>query len=428
MNQLNRQTFVGFGLGAIQTGLFLYEAQSSGNFDRLVVAEVVPETVQQVRDNHGFVTVNIAHADHIEAVQVGPVELLNPAVEDDRRVLIEAVAAAQELCTAVPSVNFYNSPPGPSSICQILAVGLAEKARRGGPRAVIYTAENHNHAAEILSEQVLAFIPAEIRPAVSGKVRFLNTVIGKMSGVISDPAEVQAMHMRTMIPGGKRAILVEAFNHILISRIQFDLPAFERGITAFIEKDDLLPFEEAKLYGHNATHALGTYLGALLGLQRISELSGVAGMMDYLREAFIDESGAALISRYHAIDPLFTPAGYAAYADDLLARMVNPYLFDAVERVGRDPERKLGWDDRLIGTMRLALAAGIRPLHYAVGAAAAVVYLEPGYLAGGQDLDKRLRGLWGSHAGDPLADEILQLIREALPQLPRIRDTIQRVQ
>ena len=39
------KTFVGFGFGAIQGGLFLYEAFRSGQFRRLVVAEVVPEVV-----------------------------------------------------------------------------------------------------------------------------------------------------------------------------------------------------------------------------------------------------------------------------------------------------------------------------------------------------------------------------------------------
>ena len=34
------KTFVGFGFGAIQGGLFLYEAFRSGKFGRLVVAEV----------------------------------------------------------------------------------------------------------------------------------------------------------------------------------------------------------------------------------------------------------------------------------------------------------------------------------------------------------------------------------------------------
>ena len=43
------RTYVGFGFGAIQAGLFLYEAFGSGAFSRLVVAEVVPEVVAAVR-------------------------------------------------------------------------------------------------------------------------------------------------------------------------------------------------------------------------------------------------------------------------------------------------------------------------------------------------------------------------------------------
>ena len=70
--------------------------------------------------------------------------------------------------------------------------------------------------------------------------------------------------------------LVEAFNRILISQVSFPPmdgePGFQRGITTFVEKEDLLPFEEAKLYGHNATHALAAYLGSLRGLGRIADL------------------------------------------------------------------------------------------------------------------------------------------------------------
>lgn len=43
------RTFVGIGFGPIQSGLFLLEAHRSGNFDRLVVAEIVPEIVDAVR-------------------------------------------------------------------------------------------------------------------------------------------------------------------------------------------------------------------------------------------------------------------------------------------------------------------------------------------------------------------------------------------
>ena len=55
-----------------------------------------------------------------------------------------------------------------------------------------------------------------------------------------------------------------------------------------------------------------------------------------------------------------------------MERMVNPWLRDAVARVIRDPRRKLAWNDRLIGTMRLALDAGVAPHRFATAAARAL--------------------------------------------------------
>jgi mannitol-1-phosphate/altronate dehydrogenase len=140
-----------------------------------------------------------------------------------------------------------------------------------------------------------------------------------------------------------------------------------------VEKDDLLPFEEAKLYGHNAIHALIGYLARLRGMRAMCEAAADPAIMRVARDAFVNESGAALVKRYGGLgDPLFTKDGYAAYADDLLDRMTRPTLHDLVERICRDPARKLGYDDRFFGTMRLALDEGIEPVNMAIGAAAAV--------------------------------------------------------
>jgi mannitol-1-phosphate 5-dehydrogenase len=370
------RTYVGFGFGAIQAGLFLYEASRAGVFGRLVVAEVLPEVVAAVRQAGGSYTVNVAHPDRVEQAVVGPVELLDPGVAADRRQLIDAIAEAAEIGTAVPSIRHYTSS-GEGSLHCLLAAGLQAKVEQGGPRAVVYTAENHKDAAEILSDAVLAELTSIEQAEVRRKVRFLNTVIGKMSGVISDREEIQARGLAPIVPGGGRAFLVEAFNRILISQVRFAGRPFRRGIAAFEEKPDLLPFEEAKLHGHNATHATAAYLAIAAGQRRIADLAGTPGVMAFLRAAFIEESGAALIHRYVGVDPLFTPAGYTAYADDLLARMVNPFLGDTAERVGRDPERKLGWEDRLIGTLRMCLQEGVAPRRYAAGAAAALLTLHP---------------------------------------------------
>jgi len=415
------RTYVGFGFGAIQAGLFLHEACLTGVFDRMVVAEVAPGVVTALRKAGGWLRVNIAHADQIEQAEIGPIEIEDPAQAPDRQRLIEAIAAAEEIGTAIPSVDYYVTA-GPGSLHRVLTAGLRRKATRRGPRAVVYTAENHNHAAELLAAAVLDEIPVGERDAVRARVRFLNTVIGKMSGVVTDPAEVRARGLTPITPGGSRAFLVEAFNRILISQIRFEErgaePPFRRGLAVFEEKPDLLPFEEAKLYGHNATHAVAAYVGMILGVPRIADLCDVPGMMAFLRAAFIEESGAALIRRHAGVDPLFTPEGYAAYADDLLARMTNPYLGDTADRVGRDPARKLGWDDRLVGTMRVALSAGITPRRYALGAAAALATIHPALLERDAPAEALLTPLWREAA--PAASEqqrVVDLVGDGLQLL-----------
>jgi mannitol-1-phosphate 5-dehydrogenase len=425
LNPARQRTFVGFGFGPIQAGLFLFEAFRSGNFARLVVAEVVPEVVQAVRAAGGRFSVNIAHSDHIEVAEVGPLEIQDPGSESDRRRLVEAIAEAEEIATAVPSVQFYTSSH-PGSIHRLLAEGLRRKAAMQGAPAIVYAAENHNHAAEIPEASVLEEVPENERERVSARVRFLNTVIGKMSGVVSDADEIRLQNLATVTPGGQRAFLVEAFNRILTSKIRFegtgDAPPFQRGIKVFEEKGDLLPFEEAKLYGHNATHALAAYVGAMRGVERIADLSRFPDILDFLRAAFIQESGEALVRKHAGKDPLFSHAGYRKYARDLLARMVNPFLHDSVQRVGRDPQRKLEWDDRLVGTLRVALQQGIQPARYAFGTAAALAVLDRKTLETHTPLATWLDPLWKIASPDRQEKEqVLRLIEEGRERLQRWR-------
>jgi len=359
-------TFVGFGFGPIQSGLFLLEAHASGNFGRLVVAEVLPDLVDAVRDSGGSYHVNVADTDGIRNEIVTGVEIFNPREPGDREALVEAVGEASEISTALPSVAFYGTGE-PGDLLDVLGNGLRRKRERDAPPAIVYAGENNNHAAEIL-EGALAKV---VQP---GRHQCLNTVIGKMSGVVADEGRIAEEQLATVTETIPKAFLVEAFNRILVSRIRLD--TFQRGITVFEEKDDLLPFEEAKLYGHNAVHALLGYLLREKGHTFMAAARGDAPLMALARDAFLSESGTPLCRKYADVDPLFTEAGYTAYADDLLERMLNPFLRDAVARVTRDPRRKLGWNDRLIGTMRLALSQDVEPNIFARGAAAALRALQ----------------------------------------------------
>ena len=131
-------------------------------------------------------------------------------------------------------------------------------------------------------------------------------------------------------------------------------------------------------------------------------------------------------------DNLFTEQGYKDYADDLLDRMTNPYLADTIDRAGRDPVRKLAYNDRIFGTMNLALQYGIEPTNMALGALAGIAmllknakqYNLPQELCFGdrQKLDndkieKIINWIWQGQTG-PFAQQIIQHVYRAGQQFP----------
>lgn len=339
-------TFVGIGMGPIQTGIFV--AGAAGKCERIVIAEV-DEGLRRAVHAAGAITVNIAYPDRVVEERYAPVEVYNPNDPEEAELLIQAAAEATEIATALPSVKFYR-----------YAVGWLREGfdRNPGLNRYIYTAENDNRAAEELAE-AFGVLPAS--------VHCLNTVIGKMSGVIP-AAECRERGFAPLAPGADRGHLVEAFNTIYISKA----PGVEtRRVANLFVKDDLLPFEEAKLYGHNAIHFWLGIHGMGLGRKVMSELAGETELLRKARQAFVDESGRALCRKYEGVDALFTPDGFAGYADDLLVRMTNPFLADAIDRVIRDLPRKLSWNDRVIGAMRMVLEQGVEPELLAEGAAMA---------------------------------------------------------
>ena len=92
----------------------------------------------------------------------------------------------------------------------------------------------------------------------------------------------------------------------------------------------------------------------------------------------------------------------------MLMRMTNPYLADAVDRAGRDALRKLGLNDRLFGTMRLALEQDIHPRCMALGAAAAILHLQNN--ADSYAVPQHLRFVYGSSTSEKQVNKLLSWI------------------
>jgi mannitol-1-phosphate 5-dehydrogenase len=350
------KTFVGFGFGAIQGGLFLPEAYRSGNFSRLVVSEIDVTTVEQIRKSKGNYACNVAEPDHIRLVEVTDLEILNPLIPEDREKLVDAIASANELCTALPSYTLYDAG-GQASVASLLAEGLQKKLlNKDMPTAVVYAAENDGRAAARLKKACQKYVST----SVEGVVSFSETVIAKMCSVVTDSKRIAEENLAEVTPGSSKSFLVEAFDQILIEEKKPD--GFDRGITQFIPKPNLDPFALTKFHGHNAIHYCLGIKAKEKGMKFMHQAGKDSELMDWAREAFVKEAGVGLRNQFSGFpDVLFSEKGFAEYAEDALHRMVNPYLRDPIDRVTRDPIRKLGWDDRLVGSIRYAIKAGVNP-------------------------------------------------------------------
>jgi len=413
---IGKKTYLGFGLGAVQSGLMLYEAFKSDNFKRFVILEINRDIVTAVKDWGNRIAVNTATQNGIYKTIITDIEIYDPNDPGDRESISSAIYQADEMATALPSVDFYDR--GKNSVARL----LAENINPDLPR-IIYTAENNNYAAEILRERLEHYADAN----TLRQFQTINTVIGKMGGVIFDEGTVAELNLDWMTPHSKAAILVEEFHDIIISKIE--LTNFKRGIEVFQEKDDLLPFEEAKLFGHNAVHSALGFFASLSGYTFMSEIRNDPHLFQYGVEAFRNESGAFLLKKYKNVDdPLFTEEGFHHYGTDLLERMTNPYLRDEVQRICRDPVRKLGYDDRFFGTIREAINQGVSPRIFAKAVLGGVCYLINNKIDIGYSYPQRIeelndenvrsivKSIWRGKSGNGDERESLDLVCSVLDE------------
>jgi mannitol-1-phosphate/altronate dehydrogenase len=419
---VRKKTFMGFGLGAVQSGLMLYEAFRSNNFDKFIISEIDYEIVSSVKNANSQITINISTKNGVKKSVISNVEICNSSNISDYNFIASSIYEADEMATAIPSTEFYDT--GKSSIARLLAENINPNKYQ-----ILYTAENNNYAAEILLEKINKYAAVDKLK----KFQILNTVIGKMGGVINDESTVKKFDLDWMTPLSKVAILVEEFNDIIISKIK--LPGFERGIKIFREKDDLLPFEEVKLFGHNAVHSMLGFLASLKGYTYMSEIKNDPQLYGYGTQAFDNESGVFLLKKYkHFKDPLFTKEGFRYYGLDLLERITNPFLRDEVKRICRDPIRKLQYNDRFFGAIREALKYNVHPKILAKGVLGGICYIINNkidmdsveginfqYPESVEDLDERvirsiLSNIWKEEPNDGLEEECMSLICSELDE------------
>jgi mannitol-1-phosphate 5-dehydrogenase len=169
-------------------------------------------------------------------------------------------------------------------------------------------------------------------------------------------------------------------NPLLIKVEPFcELPVDKEGfkgeipeIPYLLPADNFQSYVDRKLYTHNCGHAVCAYLGDYKGYTYIAEAIKDPWIREKVEKAMKDETGQALIKKHQ-----LTPSTHWQYVDDLIKRFGNVALKDTVFRVARDPWRKLGPHDRLIGAAKLTLKYQIIPHCICLATAAALYYFHP---------------------------------------------------
>jgi mannitol-1-phosphate 5-dehydrogenase len=205
--------------------------------------------------------------------------------------------------------------------------------------------------------------------------------------------------------------MAEPYKVLPVNRARFrgEIP----DIVGMEAHDNFAAYVDQKLFTHNAGHAMIAYLGYLNGYEYGYEALADP-LVRGLTEEALEESSQALVRR-HGIDA----AEQAAHVQDLLERFRNHRLGDTIFRLGRDPLRKLGPEDRLAGAARLVADTGGRPTALAWGIAAGLLF-DPPEDESAQRLQRLLREkpieevlaeVTGIEPGTPLSDMVIQSYR-----------------
>lgn len=350
---------VQFGAGNIGRG-FTGQLFSEAGFE-VVFVDVVPEVVALLNERRGY-RIRIA-CDQPYTIEINGVRAVDG--RDIASVAFE-IASADVICTAVGVKALPHIAPG-------LAAGIRERADRKISDSInIVICENLQNMSGYLRGEVKKALPPEYHGYLDEKVGFVESVVGRMVPVMTEEQKKEDPLL----------VVVEPYKHLPIARDMIkgsfpEIPGIELAA-------NFQSYVDRKLYTHNCGHAAAAYFGYLKGYEFIYESMNDPQIEAAVRSV-LAETGEALIRKHG-----FSREAHQEHVEDLLRRFANMALGDQVARVGGDPARKLGPDDRLVGAARLAEDYGVCPTNVCKAIAAAL-YFDP--------------------AGDPTAPRVQAILR-----------------
>ncbi len=314
----------------------------AGNIGRGFIGKLLADSGVQVI----FADVNDTVIDLLKSQGGYNVKIVGDSVNTVETVSnISAVNSKDEnaLIALFNEVDLVTTAVGPNVlkiISATIAKGLTARFAAGNNKPLnVIACENMVRGTTFLKEQVFAHLSPEWQTKAEQYVGFVDSAVDRIVPPVQTDEKDPLL------------VTVEEFSEWIVDQTQFkgDIPKI-KGMEL---TDNLMAFVERKLFTLNTGHAVTAYYGKAKGYQWVKESIEDENVKAFVK-AVMQESGAVLIKRYG-----FDPQAHAAYIEKILKRFANPYLADDVDRVGREPLRKLSYNDRLIKPLRGTLEYGL---------------------------------------------------------------------
>ncbi len=328
-----------FGAGSIGRG-FVGALLSQAGW-KVTFVDVVESLVVRLNADGGFNQI-IVDDDGEQVVRIGNIDAL---LLSDVEAVTQAVVAADLVATAVGAQNL-------DPVAAVLAPSLADRARLGQPPLNVLVCENLHDAPGVVRELIAGRVGLDL----ASRVGLIATSIGRMVPT-PDPTSADPT-----------AVRVEPYCFL-----PYDANAVRGSLP---DVADLVPigdgfamFADRKMHVHNMGHCLVAHLAVIRGHEYIWQAMEDGDIRWVVRSAMVEAAAAVATVHEVPVGPLLD------HVDDLLVRFGNRSLADTVERVGRDPLRKMSPGDRLLGSWALCRRAGVTPSYISVAVAAGALQL-----------------------------------------------------
>ena len=319
------ETAVHFGAVKIGRGFIAELLHDTGY--RVVFVDVVDALVDLINKDHEYYLFQIEN--NYKEKKIDNIEALSSIKEPEK--VIAEINQAKVVTTSVMATNLPKIAP-------VLAKGLKSRVGQGKEKVVVMACENAMHGTDILVKAMID--SGEITQAELDEVGvYPNTAVDRM---VFDGEH-----------NGHKGIDIGVNYELAIEKDKLVNPDDE-PIKGAEYTSDLDRHLQRKIYMINCGHAISAYIGYANGKDIVQDVLNDPELVKEVRAAVM-ESAAALEKEYG-----FSHESLVDYCENMfIKRFGNPKTHDEGARVGREPIRKISYNDRIMGPANMCEKYGL---------------------------------------------------------------------